>query len=200
MSQIALFHSVLGVRPGVLDAGERMRAAGHEVLVIDQYDGRAFDDYDQASAYAGAVGYPALMQRALAAVEQLHDGFIAMGFSNGGAMAEYVATRRRVAGVIMLSGVMPLDMLGASGWPVGVPAQIHYAIDDPFRDQGAIDAVAASIRATGAPLAAFDYPGKGHLFTDDDVSLSDEYDEESAVTLWRRVLDFCSAPTGTVTA
>lgn len=45
MASIALFHSVLGVRPGVQDAAARLRARGHEVLVVDQYDGRSFDDY-----------------------------------------------------------------------------------------------------------------------------------------------------------
>src|SRR5664280_1201508 len=126
MPQIALFHSVLGVRPGVLDAAERLRAAGHEVTVIDQYDGRVFDDYTEASTYAEAASYPELMQRALASVDPLKDGFIAAGFANGGAMSEYVANQRRGAGVLMLSGALPLDMLGATAWPAGVPAQIHY--------------------------------------------------------------------------
>ncbi len=48
------------------------------------------------------------MERAAAAVEHLPDGFIAAGFSNGGGMSEYVATRRDVAGVLMLSGALPL--------------------------------------------------------------------------------------------
>src|SRR5512135_3673085 len=52
MTQIALFHSVLGVRAGVHDAAERLRAAGHDVRVVDQYGGRVFDDYRQAGAYA----------------------------------------------------------------------------------------------------------------------------------------------------
>lgn len=43
MAAIALFHSVLGVRPGVRDAAARLRARGHEVLVVDQYNGRSFD-------------------------------------------------------------------------------------------------------------------------------------------------------------
>ena len=94
MTQIALFHSVLGVRPGVIDAAERLRAAGHEVEVVDQYGGRVFDDYDEASAHAETIGYPVLMDRAVAAVEHLRDGFVAAGFSNGGGMAEYVATQR----------------------------------------------------------------------------------------------------------
>ncbi len=191
MSQIVLFHSVLGVRPGVLAAAERLRGAGHEVLVVDQYDGRVFDDYEKASAYAESVGYPALMRSAAAAVEELPDGFVVAGFSNGGGMAEYVATRRRVAGVLLLSGTLPLEMLGPPGWPAGVPAQIHYALDDPFRRQEWIDSVATSVRAAGGPVEVFDYPGTGHLFTD--ASLPDEYDADSAELLWRRALDFCAA-------
>ena len=191
MSHVALFHSVLGVRPGVLDAAKRLSGGGHQVHVVDQYDGRVFDDYGEASAYAQGVGYPALMERAITAVENLPEGFIAAGFSNGGAMAEYVATKRRVAGVVMLSGVLPLDMLGVSKWPA-VPAQIHYTTDDPFRRQEGIDAVTDAIRAAGAPLEVFDYPGKGHLFTDG--SLPDEYDADATAALWQRVLEFCSAP------
>ncbi len=196
MSHIALFHSVLGVRPGVVDAAQRLRAGGHEVEVVDQYDGRVFDDYDEASAFAEDIGYPALMERAVAAVEHLPDGFIAGGFSNGGAMAEYVATRREVAGVLMLSGAMPLEMLGAAAWPADLPAQIHYALKDPFRQQEQIDTLADTIRGANGPLEMFDYPGAGHLFTD--ASLPHEYDADAAATLWDRVLRFCAAsPAGT---
>lgn len=103
-----MFHSVLGARLGVQDAAERLRAAGHAVEVVDQYEGRVFDDYSDAATYAESLGYPALMERAAAAVEHLPGGFIAAGFSNGGGMSEYVATRRDVAGVLMLSGALPL--------------------------------------------------------------------------------------------
>lgn len=192
MTQIALFHSVLGVRPGISDAAERLRAAGHEVLVVDQYDGRVFDDYDEAGAFSEAIGYGALMARAAAAVEALPDGFVAAGFSNGGGMAEYVATVRPVAGVLMLSGALPVTMLGAEAWPAGVPAQIHYALDDPNRSQEWIDAVVDQVRAAPATVETFDYPGAGHLFTDQ--SLSGEYDLEAADLLWERVLSFCANP------
>ena len=159
---MALFHSVLGVRPGIDDAAERLRSAGHEVLVVDQYDGRVFDDYDEAGAFSEDIGYPELMSRAVAAVEGLPDGFVAAGFSNGGGMAEYVATQRAVGGVLMLSGALPLAMLGVEAWTEGVPVQIHYTLDDPFRNQEWIDAVAEQVRAV-APLEVFDYEGSGHL-------------------------------------
>ncbi|MGH7912726.1 MAG: hypothetical protein ACREOV_13485 [Candidatus Dormibacteraceae bacterium] len=101
MPKIALFHSVLGVRPGVEEAAGRLRGAGHEVLVVDQYDGRVFDDYGEADTFARSIGYPELMRRAAAAVDQLPDGFIAAGFSNGGGMSEYVAAQRPVRGVLI---------------------------------------------------------------------------------------------------
>ena len=97
MSTVALFHSVLGVRPGVRDAADRLRAAGHVVHVVDQYDGRVFDSYEEASAFAEGIGYPALMASALAAVEGLPEDLVVMGFSNGGGMATYVAGNRPVA-------------------------------------------------------------------------------------------------------
>lgn len=188
MTHVALFHSVLGVRPGIEDAAERLRAAGHTVLVVDQYDGRVFDDYAEADRFSQSIGYPELMRLAAAAVDSLPDGFVAAGFSNGGGMAEYVATQRPVAGVLMLSGALPLPMLGADAWPAGVPAQIHYTKGDPFRRQEWVDQVAASIHAAGAPLEVFDYPGDGHLFTD--PTLPDEHQPDDAALLWERVLAF----------
>jgi dienelactone hydrolase len=188
MTTIALFHSVLGLRPGIDDAAARLRDAGHDVLVVDQYDGRVFDDYEEASAFAEGIGYPALMRRALDAVAGLDDGFIAAGFSNGGGMSEHVALHRRVSGVLMLSGTLPLEMLGGSAWPAGVPAQIHYMLEDPLRHQEWTDAVVGAIRKAGAPLEVYDYPGRGHLFTD--PSLPGEYDPEAAALLWERVLAF----------
>jgi len=189
MTDIALFHSALGVRPGITDAAIRLRANGHQVRVVDQYDGRVFDDYDEAGGFVEQVGFPDLMQRAVQAVQDLPDGFLAAGFSNGGGMAEYVATQRPCSGVLMLSGALPVSMLGAQTWPAGVPAQIHYSQHDPFRSQEWIEAVTADVRAAGASIEIFDYPGSGHLFTD--PSLPQEYDEPATELLWQRVLAFC---------
>lgn len=192
MTSIVLFPSVLGVRQGVHDAADLLREAGHDVLVVDLYDGRVFDDYDDASKYEEAVGYPALMRRAVEAVKEVPDGFITAGFSNGAAMAEYVATQRAVDGVLMFSGALDISMLGAGSWPAGVNAQIHCAVDDPFRDQAGIDTVVEQVRLAGAAVDVFDYPGAGHLFTD--RSMASEYDENATDLLWSRVLPFCESP------
>ena len=47
-----------------------------------------------------------------------------------------------------------------------------------------------AIEAAGAPVAVFDYPGAGHLFTD--PSLPEEHDPAAAELLWQRVLAFCA--------
>ena len=189
MATIALFHSVLGLRPGMRDASERLTAAGHDVHLVDQYDGLVFDDYEAASAYAeGERGFPALMQAALEGVAGIDGPFVVAGFSNGGGMAEYVAASRPgVVGVLMLSGALPPDLIGIT-WPSGVPAQIHYTEADPFRSQDGVDAVLAAVRAAGGEAEAFDYPGSGHLFAD--PSKEDEFQPEEADLMWGRVLAF----------
>lgn len=188
VSTIALFHSVLGVRPGIHDAADRLRTAGHDVHVIDQYDGRVFDDYDEADAFARSIGFPALMAEAADAVGDLSDGFVAMGFSNGAGMATHIAVSRRIRAAVLCSGALPLEMIGASAWPRGVPAQLHYAVHDPFRTDASVASVLRSVSEAGGIAEYVQYPGGGHLFTDE--SLPDEYDANASTALWTNVLRF----------
>ena len=188
MASIALFHSVLGVRPGVTDAADRLRTAGHDVLVVDQYEGRVFDDYGEAGAHVDRVGFPALMQAALDAVAGLPDGFVVAGFSNGAGMAEYVATQRVCRGALLVAGALPLAVLGVEAWPAAVPVQVHHTEGDPKRSAEWLDAFAADVRRAGSTVEVLTYPGSGHLFSD--PSLPAEYDAAATEALWRRALPF----------
>jgi dienelactone hydrolase len=172
----------------VQDAAARLRARGHEVLVVDQYDGRSFDDYATAIAYQEQVGFPALMQAALDATADLPDGFVVAGFSNGAGMAEHVALHRRVAAAVLFSGALPLPFLGADAWPAAVPVQLHYAVSDPNRNQDWVDQFLAAVRASGADVEFHEYVASGHLFTD--ASLPDEFDARATEELWVHVDDF----------
>ncbi|MBM7805912.1 dienelactone hydrolase [Geodermatophilus bullaregiensis] len=194
MTTVALFHSVLGVRPGVTDAADRLRTAGHEVVVVDQYDGRVFDDYEEAGALFESIGIPALLGTALDGVRELPDGFVAAGFSNGAGMAEYVATQRRCSGVLLFSGALPLALLGDVPWPAGLPAQLHYTLGDPFRREEWVAAFADDVARGGGRLEVVDHEGAGHLFTD--PSLPDEYDPQATERLWREALAFCERVAG----
>lgn len=188
MASVALFHSVLGVRPGVHDAAARLRAHGHDVRVVDQYDGRCFDDYATAAAYVEQLGFPALMQTALDATADLPEGFVAAGFSNGAGMAEHVALHRPVAAAVLFSGALPLHVLGADSWPASVPVQLHYATSDPHRDQDWVDQFLAVVRASGATADFHEYDAAGHLFTD--ASRPDEFDAAATDMLWGHVHGF----------
>jgi dienelactone hydrolase len=199
MTTIALFHSVLGVRQGVLDAAARLREDGHEVLVADLYDGRTFDTYEPALEFAHhEVGHEELLRRADAAVSGLGEGFVTFGFSLGCVMAVHVATRRQVSGVVMVAGAIPVSAFGPDVlWPQGVPAQTHATLDDPWRDEDEVRDAVRDVAAGGAVLEVVDYPGSGHLFTD--PTLPDEYDPVATEDLWARVLPFvraCGEPPG----
>lgn len=195
MATVVILPSVLGVRPGVDDAASRLRGDGHEVVVADYLDGATFDDYPAAMANVEATGHGALMARALDGAAAAPDGSVVAGFSLGCVMAMHIATLRPVSGILMIAGAMPPSGFGdGRTWPAGVPGQTHSTIDDPWREQDAIDQAVREARDAGGSLEVFDYPGTGHLFTD--ASLPAEHDAASSELLWSRVLLFVRAAGG----
>ncbi|MCZ3387770.1 MAG: dienelactone hydrolase family protein [Actinomycetia bacterium] len=193
MTTVVLFHSVLGVRQGVLDAADRLRGDGHDVHIPDLFGGRTFDEYDPAMDSAlKQTGFPTLLGKAVQSVAEVPDGFVVAGFSLGCAMAGYVATQRQVSGVLMIAGAIPVSGFGAGvTWPSGVPAQTHATLDDPWREQEEIDDAVREVEAGGGTIEVFDYPGSGHLFTD--PTLPDEYDANTTELFWSRALPFVAA-------
>lgn len=189
MTTVLLFHSVLGIRQGEIDAVERLRAAGHEVVLPDLLDGVVFDSYEPAMAHNEARGR-VVYELGLAAAEPLTDGFVVAGFSAGSNVAVSVALRRRVSGVLQFSGLNLAEWFGASAWPAGVDSQSHQTVDDPFRD-GVEEQALLDASASGSALELFDYPGDGHLFTD--PTLPEEYDAAATELMWERVLPFVNA-------
>jgi dienelactone hydrolase len=192
MTTVALFHSVLGIRQGELDAAERLRADGHDVLLPDVLEGRVFDAYEPAMAWSDSLGMGELSGRGLASLGDLPDGFVVGGFSQGAGIAVYVATQRAVSGVLQLSGLNVLEWFGEDvAWPAGVDSQSHQTLGDPFRENEITEQAIRDVTMAGGTLELFDYPGNGHLFTD--PTLPDEYDAEATQLLWSRVLPFVRA-------
>lgn len=193
VATVAIFPSVLGVRQGTHDAADEFRNAGHEVHIIDIFEGRTFDDYPPAMAFAWEeLGQADMLRRALAGVSGLSDGFVPTGFSLGCMLAAYVATQRPVSGVVMIAGAIPVSLMGEQ-WPVGVPAQTHSMLGDPWREQAEIDQTLRDIEAARSHIDVFDYPGSGHLFSD--PTLPEEYDAEATRIMWGRVLPFVASLT-----
>ncbi|MGH7776534.1 MAG: dienelactone hydrolase family protein [Candidatus Dormibacterales bacterium] len=190
MAEVVLFHSVLGMRPGMHLAADRLRRGGHLVHMPDLYEGHAaFDAYEPAMEFQDSLGFPELTARAAGAVAGLRDELFFAGFSAGGALAEYFAASRAGArGAILVAAALPVRGLGLAAWPAAVPAQVHYAKDDPFREQPELEEFTREVRAAGAHFELHEYPGSGHLFADPDLTA--EYDPALADLMWSRVLEF----------
>ena len=133
MAEVVLFHSVLGLLPGVIAATDRLRTAGHTVHTPDLYDGEVFDDLDEGMRKEEALGYREVARRAREAVA----GLVFGGFSMGVAHAELLsASRPGALGAVLMHGAVPVEGLseffGVDRWPEGVPVQVHYAAGDPW--------------------------------------------------------------------
>jgi dienelactone hydrolase len=137
MAEVVMFHSVLGLRPGVLGAAERLRAAGHTVHTPDLFEGEVFDDLDDGMRKEETLGYREIARRAEETLAGLPAGLVFVGFSMGVAHAEQLtASRPGALGAVLMHGAVPVEALtehfGIERWPEGVPVQVHYATDNPW--------------------------------------------------------------------
>jgi dienelactone hydrolase len=188
VTRVVLIHSAQGLRPGVEDWAERMREAGHEIWAPDLFEGRRFDELAAGVAHRDQIGVPELMRRVEAALAELPPDLVYAGFSMGAASAGYcAATRRGARGAILMHGVTPLREFGVETWPEAVPAQVHFAVEDPEIDRAEIEAFEHQLDAVGAGLEIHAYPGSGHLFADPD---SPDHDPAAAELMLARVLEF----------
>jgi dienelactone hydrolase len=193
MAEVVLFHSVLGLRPGVLDAAERLQAAGHTVHTPDLFDGEVFDNLDDGMGKEEALGFREIVGRTEEAVAGLPAGLVFAGFSMGVVYAERLAASRPGAlGAVLMHGAVPVEGLteyfGVERWPEGVPVQVHYAADDPWVEaEQEVVPLGEAVREAGAEFEQYVYPGSGHLFADPDFF---EYDRASSEAMWERVVAF----------
>ena len=193
MAEVVMFHAVLGLRPGVLGAAERLRAAGHTVHTPDLFEGEVFDDLDDGMRKEETLGYREIARRAEEAVAGLPAGLVFAGFSMGVAHAEQLtASRPGALGAVLMHGAVPVEALteyfGVERWPEGVPVQVHYAVDDPWVEaEQEVAPLSEGVREAGAEFGEYVYPGSGHLFADPHLP---EYDHASSEAMWERVLAF----------
>ena len=185
MTEVVLYHHVQGLTDGVRSFADDLRQAGHTVHTPDLFDGRTFDTIEEGMAFAGEAGFGALVERGVAAAQELRPEVVYAGFSFGVMPAQQLAqTRPGARGAVFMSGCLPIEEFG-DAWPEGVPVQVHGKEGDPFfaEDLEAARALVAS--ADRAEL--FLYPGEEHLFADPSLPA---YDAAAAGVLTERVLAF----------
>ena len=185
---MVLFHHAQGLTPGVVAFADELRRAGYVVHTPDLFDGRTFASTEEGLRYAEEIGFPdEVIGRGVRAVEGLPAELVYAGFSVGVLPAQFLAqTRPGARGALLFYSCVPVSAFG-SGWPEGVPAQVHGMDADPiFVGEGDVDAARELVeQASNAEL--FLYPGDEHYFADSSLP---SYDPEATALLVRRVLDF----------
>lgn len=197
MAHVLLFPSVLGVRRGVTDLADALTGAGHDVTTVDPYDGQTFEDYPSGMARTKEIGEEALRARGLEAAKGVGAPFVAVGFSVGAAIAQWVAAQYpdTARAVVMVGGGIPMQHLGAT-WPPGVAGQVHVTAGDPFHEEDRqLDAtiderLQDDVERAGGEFTYVEYQGEGHMFTDPSLG---EYQPEEARILTRRVVELADS-------
>lgn len=126
MTDIVVFHSVLGLRPVEHALAERLRAAGHRVVTPDLYAGRTAPTLDAGFALKDAVGWETITGRAAAAVRELPPETVLAGVSMGAGVVQAVLPHRpATSGVLMLHAVGALPAGIRAGLPVQEIGRAH---------------------------------------------------------------------------
>ncbi len=187
MSTVVVFHHACGVTPGVLAFADRIRSAGHEVIVPDLYDGELFDTIDAGVAHAESLGLMAIADRGVAAAVEAIAApaadrpVVAIGMSLGVLPAQKLAqTTTGIDAVVLLHGGVPASTF-APTWPEGVALQLHLSREDAWAEADIVEVLAADV--PGSELHW--YGGSEHLTTD---SSRPEFDQATTDLVVERVL------------
>ncbi|MBL1115542.1 dienelactone hydrolase family protein [Streptomyces sp. 110] len=188
-STIVLFHSAYGLRPAVHEAADRLRAAGHEVVVPDLYEGETAETVEDGMVIKERIGRDELLKRAITAAAPYSDrGLVYAGFSLGGSLAQNLALADdKARGLLLLHGTSDIADDAAAD---DLPVQLHVADPDPFEPHDWLNAWYLRMRRAGADVEVFRYGGAGHIFTDPELP---DYDKEAAEATWRVALGFLAS-------
>jgi len=192
VSRIVLFHHAQGLTDGVVAFADRLRDAGHEVMVPDLFEGATFATLDEGVAAVEAMGFESILATGVS-MGSSGPSEVYAGFSLGALVAHKLAqTRPGAKGALLYHyGDVPVEMFGDI-WPDGVSVQFHISEQDEWREEGVVEEFVRRVGevATGE---LFEYPGSAHLFTDSSLA---EYQAESASLVVGRTLAFLDTTDG----
>ena len=185
MSTIILFHHVLGLTPSVVAFADALRAAGHECVTPDLFEGRPFDDIPSGFEYFQDLGDDAFLRRADAAGAAVQGEVVVAGFSLGVVAAQHLLqTRPGVVQALLMHSFVDSSYVKGS-WPDGVPVHVFGMDEDPFLVGDGDLAAAQGHQRTHPEIEIHLYPGRGHLFAE---AQSEDYNESASGMLVRDVV------------
>ena len=184
MATVLLLHAVRGLQDYERAAAERLRAAGHAVVLPDLFDGAGAATLEEGMALKERVGWEAAVARAEQPPRPFRPTAVLGGFSWGAAVAAEIcgpAAPRPPASCFCTESVVdPADRAARD------PVQLHLAEPDPFEEEW-VTWLARHSGGAGLAPQLWRYPGAGHLFTDEAI---EDHDPAAAALLWSRARDF----------
>jgi dienelactone hydrolase len=186
---VILLHSMFGLRRVEHSAADRIRAAGHRVVMPDLFDGATVaGNVEAAFSLMQNIGWSTIVGRARSALTEVPDEAALDGFSMGvGVLGELWPERITAAAVFCLHAPVTVP----PGIPARTPVQLHVAEGDHrFAPADRIAAFTDSAERAGALASVHRYPGAGHFFTDPALP---DYDATAAESTWTRALDMLHA-------
>jgi dienelactone hydrolase len=187
MTNIVIFHSVLGLRPSTSTLAEELRSAGHDVWTPDLWDGESFATIEQGLVKRDDLGIPTIAERAASAAADLPPDSVYIGFSLGAVFAQMLSqTRPGSRGAVLVSGALPLGAFEGS-WPKGAALEVHAMEGDDWVDLDVARGLVEAVEAQGDPAELRLHTGGGHLFNEPGL---DGYEPTAARALHESVLAF----------
>src|SRR4051812_29981293 len=164
MAEVVLYHHVQGLTEGIHAFADELRQAGHTVHTPDLFDGRRFATIDDGMTFARDAGFGTLVERGVAAANELGPEVVYAGFSFGVMPAQQLAqTRAGARGVLLMLGSYPSPAYDET-WTADVPVQVHGKDGDEFFAEDL--AAAQELVRSAEDGELFLYQGEQHLFAD----------------------------------
>jgi carboxymethylenebutenolidase len=189
---VLVIHENRGLQPYTRDVARRLAVAGFVGLAIDflSPQGGTPADEDKARTMIGALDLPSAVADGVATIDWLaHHHLLngkvgVVGFCWGGTMVNRLAVSAgpALAAASAFYGPTPPP---ADAAQVKAVMQLHYAGSDDRVNAGA-GAWADALKAAGAQVTRYDYPGTQHAFHNDTSAA--RYDAAAATLAWDRTI------------
>ena len=187
---VALFHPWWGLNDDVKAYGDRLAAAGFNVLAPDMFKGEVADTVEDAERIARAADEDRCSAITLATIDSLlaqagSNGKVGVvGFSFGAAFAIWSAAQREeVAATVVYYGTWVGEILGQAQTPV----LGHFAEDDPYEDADTVSQFEKMLRDAKRDTTIHIYRGTGHWFAEPS---KDAFRADPAESAFERTVQF----------
>lgn len=179
-----------GLNEQIKKTADRFAQAGFRALVPDLYRGKLTTDADEANHLMTTMDWPGAVADIAGAVDYLkQDGnkVGVLGFCMGGALTILAGINVPSADAgVCFYGIPPADV--ADPKAIGCPIMCHFATEDDWCNEAAVNALEAALQAGGITHELHRYEGTQHAFFNE--ARPEVYDATAATLAFDRSLAF----------